>query len=61
MKNKKLLYVLLGVGAIAGFYFWNKNKDLRLQKKLGLNCKNGTKKQTVPCLVAPCSEMVVCA
>lgn len=24
--NKKLLYGLLGVGAIAGFYFWNKNK-----------------------------------
>jgi hypothetical protein len=24
MKNKKLLYGLLGVGAIAGFYFWNK-------------------------------------
>ena len=26
MKNKKLLYGLLGIGAIAGFYFWNKNK-----------------------------------
>jgi len=26
MKNKKLLYGLLGVGAIAGLYFWNKNK-----------------------------------
>lgn len=24
MKNKKLLYGLLGVGAIAGLYFWNK-------------------------------------
>jgi hypothetical protein len=24
--NKKLLYGLLGVGAIAGIYFWNKNK-----------------------------------
>jgi hypothetical protein len=27
MKNKKLLYALLGIGAIAGFYFWNKNKN----------------------------------
>ena len=26
MKNKQLLYGLLGVGAIVGFYFWNKNK-----------------------------------
>lgn len=26
MKNKKLLYGILGIGAIAGFYFWNKNK-----------------------------------
>lgn len=26
MKNKKLLYGLLAVGAIAGLYFWNKNK-----------------------------------
>jgi len=24
--NKKILYGLLGVGAIAGLYFWNKNK-----------------------------------
>ena len=24
--NKKILYGLLGVGAIAGFYFFNKNK-----------------------------------
>ena len=27
MKNKKLLYGLLGVGVIAGLYFWNKNKN----------------------------------
>jgi hypothetical protein len=60
MKNK-ILYGLLGVGAIAGFYFWNKSKDLKLQKKLGLNCPNGTKKVTVPCLVAPCPKMVDCA
>jgi hypothetical protein len=36
MKNKKLLYGLLGIGAIAGFYFYNKNKmpkDLRSQKE----------------------------
>lgn len=26
-----------------------------------LNCPNGTKKVTVPCLVAPCPEMEVCA
>ena len=26
MKNKKLLYGLIGIGAIAGFYFYNKNK-----------------------------------
>ena len=26
MKNKKILYGLLGIGAIAGFYFFNKNK-----------------------------------
>jgi hypothetical protein len=26
MKNKNILYGLLGVGAIAGLYFWNKNK-----------------------------------
>lgn len=26
-----------------------------------LNCPNGTKKVTVPCLVAPCQEMEVCA
>ena len=24
--NKNILYGLLGVGAIAGLYFWNKNK-----------------------------------
>jgi hypothetical protein len=28
MKNKNILYGLLGVGAIAGLYFWNKNKKV---------------------------------
>ena len=27
MKNKKLLYGILGIGAIAGFYFWNNKKE----------------------------------
>ena len=34
--NKKILYGLLGVGALAGLYFWNKNKkpkDLRSQEE----------------------------
>lgn len=26
MKNKKILFGLIGVGALAGLYFWNKNK-----------------------------------
>jgi hypothetical protein len=26
MKNKKVLYGILGLGAITGLYFWNKNK-----------------------------------
>lgn len=29
MKNKKLLYGILGIGAIAGFYFWNKKKKTK--------------------------------
>jgi hypothetical protein len=59
--NKKILYGLLGVGAIVGLYFWNKSKDLKLQKKLGLNCPNGTKKIQPMCAKAPCPEMEVCA
>lgn len=59
--TKKILYGLLGVGALAGLYFWNKNKDLRLQKKYGLNCKNGTKKEVARCINPPCPEFVVCA
>ena len=26
MKNKKLLYGIVLIGALVGFYFWNKNK-----------------------------------
>ena len=39
MKNKKLLYGLLGIGAIAGFYFWNKNKMPKKSKEQ-INCEN---------------------
>jgi len=42
MKNKKLLYGLLGVGAIAGLYFWNKNKkpkDLRSKEEKDCEAK----------------------
>jgi hypothetical protein len=35
MKNK-LLYGLLGAGAIAGVYFWNKNKK---SKKYPIECE----------------------
>ena len=55
MKNK-ILYGLLGVGAIAGFYFFNKNKT-----KNKPNCPNGTKKIQPMCAVAPCPEMEACA
>ena len=37
MKNKKLLYGLLGIGAIAGFYFYNKNKMPKISKEQ-INC-----------------------
>ena len=33
MKNKKLLYGLLAVGALAGLYFWNKNKKQKTYSK----------------------------
>jgi hypothetical protein len=58
MKNKKLLYGLLGIGAIAGFYFYNKNK---MPNKL--NCPKGyaPTKLTIPCAVPPCQKQVVCA
>jgi hypothetical protein len=56
MKNKNILYGLLGVGAIAGLYFWNKNKKSDTKK-----CPNGTKKVQVMCAVAPCPQMEVCA
>lgn len=43
MKNKKLLYGLLVVGAIAGVYFWDKNK-----KKTACNCSSAVKPQETP-------------
>jgi hypothetical protein len=58
MKNKKILYGLLGIGAIAGFYFWNKNK---MPNKPKLKCPNGTKKIETQCITAPCPQEVVCA
>lgn len=33
IKNKKILYGLLGAGAVAGFYFWNKNKKSKTYSK----------------------------
>ena len=58
MKNKKLLYGLLGIGAIAGFYFYNKNK---MPNKL--NCPKGTKPTKIPvyCKNAPCPQEIACA
>jgi hypothetical protein len=43
MKNKKLLYGLLVFGAIAGVYFWDKNK-----KKTACNCPSAVKPQGTP-------------
>jgi hypothetical protein len=40
MKNKKLIYGLLVVGAIAGVYFWDKNK-----KKKPCSCSSAVKPQ----------------
>jgi hypothetical protein len=42
MKNKKILYGLLGIGAIAGFYFWNKNKMPKKSKEQ-INCEKENK------------------
>ena len=58
MKNKKLLYGLLGIGAIAGFYFYNKNK---MENSPKLKCPNGTKTIQTTCKTAPCPQDVVCA
>jgi hypothetical protein len=33
MKNKELLYGLLGVAVLAGFYFWNKNQKQKTYSK----------------------------
>ncbi len=59
--NKKILYGLLGVGAIAGLYFWSKNRKQIANTQFNLNCPNGTKKIQPMCAVAPCPEMEVCA
>lgn len=58
MKNKKILYGLLGLGAIAGFYFYNKNK---MPKKI--NCPKGKKliKRSITCAVPPCPQAGECA
>jgi hypothetical protein len=41
--NKKILYGLLGIGAIAGFYFFNKNKNKMPKKsKEQIDCENKT-------------------
>ena len=41
MKNKKILYGLLSIGAIAGFYFWNKNKNPNdIRSKEAKDCAN---------------------
>jgi len=46
--NKKLLYGLLGVGAIAGLYFWNKNKKSEVNLTTSITktdiVSDGTKK-----------------
>ena len=46
MKNKKLLYGILGIGAIAGFYFWNKKKKSTIkvldQNKILSQLENST-------------------
>jgi hypothetical protein len=41
MKNKKILYGLLGIGAIAGFYFYfyNKNKN-KMPKIYSKKCQD---------------------
>ena len=31
--NKKILYGLLGLGAIAGLYFWSKNEKSKAKKQ----------------------------
>lgn len=34
MKNKKMLYGLIGIGALAGLYFWNKNKKKDMNENI---------------------------
>jgi hypothetical protein len=42
MKNKNILYGLLGVGALAGFYFWNK-KTIKSRNLNSESLKNNSK------------------
>lgn len=56
MKNKKLLYGLLGIGAIAGFYFYNKNKMPKdLGKRKGMLAIEPEPKGQIMCIKAPCN------
>jgi hypothetical protein len=41
MKNKELLYVLLGVAVLAGFYFWNKKQKQKTYSKECWDSLNG--------------------
>ena len=40
MKNKNILYGLLGAGALAVFYFWNKNQKPKTYSKECLDSLN---------------------
>lgn len=53
MKNKKLLYGLLGIGAIAGFYFWKKNKTSVPSQKRKIE-ESAVPKVQITCIKAPC-------
>lgn len=47
MKNKKLLYGILGVGALAVFYFFNKNKKVTNQNLAVVDNNNLDNTQSV--------------
>lgn len=42
MKNKNILYALLGIGAIAGFYFWKKKKMPKTSSETKSNVVDNT-------------------